>query len=517
MHIQFSFFPFALSYIIIITLVNTPDCRQAKSPQQRESLTFGAAQRPVKNNLDIIEGFKNIFVEVANTVTPSVVAVIPVKVDTTSQNPYQFYDNNNSPFDYNPDSDKNQKPDQNQNEKRSEVLGSGVIVSSDGYILTNNHVIEDATEITVQLWNGNIYDASLVGTDSLSDVAVIKMEGEFSNLPAAYLGNSDSLKRGDWVAAIGNPFNFLSSVTQGIVSALERQVADIVMYQNFIQTDAAINPGNSGGALVNIYGEVVGINTMIYSQTGGFMGIGFAIPINMAKRVMEDLIYEGRVCRGWIGISIQDLTPVARKALDLKITDGVLVCDVFQNEPADNAGIKRGDVIVEINGQKIETGNDLKNRVALFRPDSSIPVTFLREGKSCKTIVKVLERSNNLIPEQKFKQTPAFSDADNITGISVSNLDTEIRKKYNIFSGTKGVIVTAIEASITDERAAILPGDVIISVKIKNKKTRSITSLKDFFKFTKELGNHIPVLMLIQRGNCTFFIPFEIKNQVSEK
>jgi len=510
--IQFNFFPLALSYIIILTLINIPFCKHVESLQQRKSLTFGAAQRPVKNNLDIIEGFKNIFVEVANAVTPSAVAVVPVKVDTTTQNPYQLYDNNDSPFDFNPYSDNNPKSDQNKNEKRSEVLGSGVIVSSDGYILTNNHVIEGATEITVQLWNGNIYGASLVGTDSLSDVAVIKMDGDFSNLPAAYLGNSDSLKRGDWVAAIGNPFNFLSSVTQGIVSALERQVADIAMYQNFIQTDAAINPGNSGGALVNIYGEVVGINTMIYSQTGGFMGIGFAIPINMAKRVMEDLIYEGRVCRGWIGISIQDLTPVARKALDLKTTDGVLVCDVFENEPADNAGIKRGDVIVEINGQQIVTGNDLRNRVALFRPDSSIPVTFLREGKTCQAILKVLERNNNLLPDQKFKQSPAFSDADNITGISVSDLNTEIRKRYNVFSGTKGVIVTAIDASITDERAAILPGDIIISVKIQNKKTRSITCLKEFSKFAKELGSK-PVLMLIQRGNCTFFIPFEIKKQ----
>ncbi|MCP4711199.1 MAG: trypsin-like serine protease, partial [Planctomycetes bacterium] len=239
-----------------------------------------------------------------------------------------------------------QQPQKRQEERRTSGVGSGVIVSKDGYILTNYHVVGEADEITIETYDEREFEAEIIGVDSLSDVAVIKIKEKVNDLPVAYLGDSKNLRPGDWVMAVGNPFNLSSTVTTGIVSALGRQTAGITMYQNFIQTDAAINPGNSGGALVNIEGELIGINTMIFTRSGGYMGIGFAIPINMAKTIMEQLIYKGQVSRGWLGVQIGDIDHNMKDALGLKNRKGVLINDVFDGQPAKKAGIKIGDVIL---------------------------------------------------------------------------------------------------------------------------------------------------------------------------
>jgi S1-C subfamily serine protease len=275
-------------------------------------------------------------------------------------------------------------------------LGTGFIVSPDGYILTNNHVVAGAQKIDVQLNDGRTFKAVVVGADSLSDVAVIRIVGAaVKNLPVVYLGNSDEINVGDWVAAVGNPFSLTSSVTSGIVSAVGRKIDDAAsLYQNFIQTDAAINPGNSGGPLVDIQGAVIGINTLIFSKTGGFMGIGFAIPVNLARRVMEDLVYRGEVVRGWIGITVQRLERTARGGP----ARGAVVADVSSGQPAALAGIRRGDVIMSIGGKEVKGPNDVLTIVAELQPGQQVPVALLRDGKQLTTTLTVAARPPQSAP-----------------------------------------------------------------------------------------------------------------------
>ena len=252
--------------------------------------------------------------------------------------------------------------------------GSGVIVSADGYILTNNHVISGVDEITVVMADGEQYDAEVVGSDPQSDVAVIKVDAK--DLPAAKLGDSDAIEVGEWVLAVGNPFELQNTVTAGIISARGRSGISPMStssYEDFIQTDAAINPGNSGGPLVNLDGEVIGINTAIATRTGGNIGIGFAIPINMAKQIMEQLIDTGKVTRGWLGVIIQNITPELKDEFGLKTTEGALVGDVDKDGPAKKAGVRRGDVIVEYRGEKVKDINQLRNLV--------IPGAFYFRGR----------------------------------------------------------------------------------------------------------------------------------------
>jgi serine protease Do len=472
---------------------------------KRGSITIGASKRPIAVDTVNLNVFKNIFVNVAQSVVPSVVAVIPTKVD--SQNTDNLM----------PNSLRSRKTPEHQ--RRTQALGSGVIVTSNGYLLTNYHVISGAQEIDISLSDGRIFKASVAGTDSLSDVAVLKIKGKVpSDLPVAFLGDSDKLKPGDWVAAIGNPFSLRSTITQGIISALEREIGEIAMYQNFIQTDAAINPGNSGGALVNIYGEVIGINTLIYSQDGGFMGIGFAIPINMAKKVMEDLVYEGRVVRGWIGLSIQELTNEASRALGIQDVNGVLVSNVYENQPAAKAGIQRGDIILSLNNQPVKNGNDLRNIVASIKPGSTVDVTVLRQGKKINLRLKVTERTpetlkttNPAKQSDKYGQ-PRFDGTETKTGIAVANLNEEIRNEYKIAADLQGVVVTRVDPSLTDARTRLIPGDLIMQIKVQDRKPRQIRNIQDFMSISETLRTGQSVLFLVRRTDTSFYVPFEFHN-----
>ena len=258
---------------------------------------------------------------------------------------------------------------------KEESLGSGVLVSQDGYIITNNHVVEKSDEIKVTLYGQQTYTGKIIGTDPKTDIAVIKISAD--NLPSIKWGDSDVLQVGEFVLAFGNPYSLGHTVTMGIVSALGRANVGIADYEDFIQTDAAINPGNSGGPLVNIKGELIGINTAIFSRTGGYQGIGFAVPSNMAKSVMTQLINEGKVTRGWLGVTIQNLTPELSKEFGLKKTTGALVTNIFDNSPADNAGIKRGDVVIEVDGKTIKNVENLRNIVSQSKVGKKIKVTLL--------------------------------------------------------------------------------------------------------------------------------------------
>lgn len=275
--------------------------------------------------------------------------------------------------------------------QRSEPsLGSGVILSAEGYVLTNNHVIADASEIAIALNDGRTIPAKLFGADPESDLAVLKIG--LKDLPVITLGRSDNLEVGDVVLAIGNPFGVGQTVTSGIVSGLGRNGLGINTFENFIQTDAAINPGNSGGALINSNGELIGINTAIFSQSGGSHGIGFAIPVNLAKDVLTQLIEHGHVIRGWLGIKIQDITPKLAKAFELDSTDGVVINNIVVNGPADKAKLDRGDIITHINGKKVRDFRETLDKISMHKPGEQIKLTIIREGKKLEKMATVSER-----------------------------------------------------------------------------------------------------------------------------
>lgn len=324
-----------------------------------------------KEAVDILTKNNQAMVEVVAAVKPSVVNISSTKTIRRRGMPSPFF---NDPFFKRFFGDEFRSFEMPKEYKQS-GLGSGVIVDKDGYILTNNHVVKGADEIKVKLSDEREFKGKVIGVDPKTDLAVIKIDS--NHLPVIKLGDSDKLQVGETVIAIGNPFGLSHTVTSGIVSATGRANVGIADYEDFIQTDAAINPGNSGGALVNVRGELVGINTAIFSTTGGYQGIGFAIPSNMTKVVMDSLIKKGKVIRGWLGVTIQPLTPDLAKQFNLKDKKGVLVADVVEDSPAEKTGIERGDVIVEFDGKKVDDVTDLRNMVANTLPNEEVPIKLI--------------------------------------------------------------------------------------------------------------------------------------------
>ena len=333
--------------------------------------------------------------------------------------------------------------------------GSGFIVSEDGYILTNHHVVHRSDKITVQLADGREFDATLVGTDSHTDVAVIKIDGR--NLPVLPLGDSGEIQVGQWVLAVGNPFGLSNTVTAGIVSAQGRSSVGITDYENFIQTDAAINPGNSGGPLVNLRGEVIGINTAILSRTGGNMGIGFAIPINMASHVLDQLVEHGAVTRGFLGILIQNLSPELAASFGLESADGVLIADVNDGSPADSAGLKSGDIVVRMEGQPVEEVGTFRNKVAQFTPGSKSRLVVLRDGEKKELTIEIGKRPQN---ERTTVVTPGEIKT---LGIAVKPLTEQTARQLG-YEGNSGVIVAQVDPGSSAALGGIKRGTLILEV-----------------------------------------------------
>ncbi len=378
-------------------------------------------------------------------------------------------------------------------------LGSGFIITEDGYILTNNHVVEGMDEIKVKLTNNEEFTARIIGRDPKIDVALIKIDVK-NKLPVVMLGDSDELEIGDWVVAIGNPFGLGHTVTAGIVSAKGRHGIIQGSYEDFIQTDAAINPGNSGGPLINLKGEVIGINTAIFSPQGAFgspgnIGIGFAIPINMAKAVLTQLKETGKVVRGWLGVMIQPITPEIAEALSLESRSGALIADVTKDSPAEKAGLQRGDIIIEFDGKKIDDYHTLPQIVAGTPVGKRVNVKIIREGKIKELMINVAE----MPPEVSGEETTEETVSQEI-GISVSDITVELAQRYNIRE-KEGVVVTDVTAGSISDMAGIQIGDLIIEV---NK--RQIKNTRDFHRELLKVGKGKSVLFLIKRGNATIYV-----------
>ena len=371
--------------------------------------------------------------------------------------------------------------------------GSGFIISKDGYILTNNHVAGKADKITVKLNDGREFDAKLVGADSHSDVAVIKIEAD--NLPTLPFGDSDNLRVGEWVLAFGNPFGLSHTVTAGIVSAKGRSGVGITDYEDFIQTDAAINPGNSGGPLINLNGQVVGINTAIFSKSGGYMGIGFTIPINMVKVIHDQLIAHGEVTRGYLGVNIQDLTPELAKSFGLKDKKGILVADVVKDSPADNSGIKRGDVILKMNNNDVVDAGKFRNQIALILPGHKIHLVLWRKNGQQSVSVDIGKR-----PESD----PAKSaDSERLSklGIAVTNLIPSLAEQFG-YQGESGVLITDVDRDSIAAWSGLRPGMLIQEVN-----QHPVKKVGEFLERLPQKGN---VLLLIKAGPQTLFITFAL-------
>ncbi len=380
-------------------------------------------------------------------------------------------------------------------ERRERSLGSGVIVSEDGLMLTNNHVVENAEEILVTLTDGRELEAEIVGTDPKSDVAVIRLKGKLRDLSPIPIGNSGELRLGDIVLAIGNPFGLGHTVTMGIVSAKGRANVGITDYEDFIQTDAAINPGNSGGALINMKGELVGINTAIISRSGGYQGIGFAIPSNMAKSVMNCLVKYGKVVRGWLGATMQDLDQNLSEAMNTKGTNGVLVSDVTEGGPADNAKIKRGDVIIRMNGEKIYSTERLRNTIATMGAGAKVKLDIMRNGREMTTSLILGELPDNFGIQTIIKRGDGV-----LGGMTVASLNEVVREKFQISKNVKyGVVITKIEEGSTAQRAGLRPGDIILEINREN-----LNSDKDFTRAYYWSKDNL--LLLILRKERTFYL-----------
>ncbi|MBN2288114.1 MAG: trypsin-like peptidase domain-containing protein [Candidatus Glassbacteria bacterium] len=431
------------------------------------------------------------FMEIAEKVTPTVVSII---------------------------SSRSRRSSGRRNSEDLVHMGSGVIVSADGYILTNNHVIEGADKISLKLIDGRIYDAQVIGTDYTTDLAVLKIEllENGTRLPVVAFGDSDSCRIGAWVMAIGNPMDLGLTVTAGIISAKNRRI-DILSdhavnlqgnfdqsIESFIQTDAVINPGNSGGGLINIRGELIGINTAIASSTGVYQGYGFAIPVNLARRVMEDLITMGRVVRPVLGVLIRSLDPVMAKALGLESPQGVLIDDFVPREgsPAEQAGLRRGDVVVEVDGRPVNFSHQLQESIAKLRPGDLVELTVVRQGRRIRR--SVLLGSREIGRQVSVPELQPGPEKTTTLGMQLRELTGEDAEELDLVSLT-GVVVEKITEGGAAFKSGMLPGDVLLEVN-----RQAVNSVAAVSGLLDDLSSGDAVLFLVMRGGITQFVGLQV-------
>jgi serine protease Do len=431
------------------------------------------------------------FERVAKLVQPAVVNISTEQVIHTSgftQDPFGGMFGDNSPFGrlFNMPKDMKQRS-----------LGSGFVVDPKGYIVTNNHVVKNATKIKVKLQDGHVLDGTVVGTDPQTDIAVIKVNA--SDLATLRLANSDQVKVGEWVLAFGSPFGLEQTMTAGIISAKGR-VIGAGNYDNFLQTDAAINPGNSGGPLVNLAGEVVGINTMILSDGGGFQGVGLAIPASMADNVYHQLVKSGKVTRGWLGVNIQNMTPELAKSFNMKNEEGVLIAQVESDSPASKAGLRSGDIVLEYNGKEIKNPEDLSIAVADTKVGSPAKLKVMRDGKTLYLDASVGARP----AEQAEASKPGENSEHAKLGVTVENIDSSIARQLKLSPAT-GVVVTEVQPGSPAEEGNVQTGDVIREINHK-----PIKNAADMQAEIRNLKKGSTVLLTVVRQGRTQYLAFDL-------
>jgi serine protease Do len=449
----------------------------------------------------LLREFSTAFEDAAAKINPSVVPIFAEQVIETS-NPFGMPDDAFRDF-FGEDFFKRFFGTVPRGGEKQTVrsLGSGVIVTQDGYILTNNHVVQGADKLTVVLGTQEKFPAKVIGADPQTDVALVKIEAR--GLPAAALGDSDKVKVGQWVIAVGNPFQLMHTVTAGIISAKGRSEVHLADYEDFIQTDAAINPGNSGGALADLDGNVIAINTAINTPSGGNVGIGFAIPINMARQVMDQLLKYGKVTRGYLALMPQDIDEALAKAMGLKSTQGALVADVTPDGPADKAGIKRGDVIIAFNGQKVKDSTELRNMVAAAKPDSTATITVLRDGKEVELTVVLAERPKEIKGTTTPEGAPEEKNSEKL-GISVQTLTPDIARQLG-YTNESGVVITNVQAGSPADDAGLQSGDLI-----KEVNRTPVRTVQGFQGALSRFHSGEALSLLVRRGKVNFFVAIQL-------
>lgn len=497
----FAAFIFFISLVFFIS-DNTGNCKRNDEQKPCEVSEVGVEVLSLQES----------FVKVADAVKPAVVNISAIRVEEYSVPQHQFF--YGSPFDYffddffgNPPSNRRQLPEKKY-KRKYEGAGSGVVIDPKGYIVTNEHVVRGATEIQVMLSDGSKFKGKVIGKDAKSDLAVVKIKSK-NNLPFAKLGNSDRIKVGEWAIAIGSPFGLAQTVTSGIISAV-RQSLNIegLQYSDLIQTDAAINPGNSGGPLCNVRGEVIGINTAIYAPTGVFSGVGFAIPINNAKAILDDLITKGKVVRGWLGIEIIPVNKAIAKHFNISGEKGVLINKVLSNSPAEKSGLLRGDIILKINDKKISDIRKLQAMVVKFGPNKKIKIQVLRDNKKINlslitgempSVQSMAEgqESQEQKNDQQIKRNIKWNGAE------FTDLSDEFRKRFGVEINEQGVIVINIENGSLSQEMGLVVGDVIRSLNRKK-----VASVNDFEKISKKVKLSEGIVFDINRNGKLIYISY---------
>ncbi len=448
------------------------------------------------------DGTRNSYADIVERASP---AVVKVMVQQKTKPPTA--DRQSSPFGDDFFKDMPGAPQQQQRPQIERGLGSGVIITADGTILTNHHVVDGADKIQIELTDKRTFAAKVVGSDQLSDLAVLKIEA--SNLPFLNFGDSDKVRVGDVVLAIGNPLGIGQTVTAGIISAKGRRTGlTDGSFEDFLQTDAPINRGNSGGALINLNGELIGINSQILSPSGGNIGIGFSIPANMAKPIMDQLRKDGKVHRGQLGVVIQPITEDLAKTLDLKDTSGIIVSEVKKDGAAEKAGVRRGEIITAIDGGKVEDGNSLRNKIAGIAPGSNVKLTIIRDGKELEITAKLEELSSETSksekPAENSDQTKP-SESGRL-GLDLQPLTPEIAKQLGAPGDAKGLVVTDVDPTGPGAEAGIDRGDMIIEVN-----RQAVSSFEEVQTALKKAGDK-PILLLVYRKGQTVYVTVEPKS-----
>jgi len=492
----------ALFFAAIIYLINFNfGLISTAEPENDQIYTSTAVQQDVPKAADrpirTLRDFNNAFVELAEATSPAVVTVFTSQT-IRQRAPRSLFDEF---FGFDPFSrpGQGQQPPQEREFRRS-GQGSGFIVSADGYILTNNHVVQNADSVYVRTQDNREFTAKIVGTDPGTDIAVLKVEAR--NMPMLRLGDSDELRIGEWVMAVGSPLSesLAHTVTQGIVSAKGRANIQLIDLEDFIQTDAAINPGNSGGPLLNLDGEVVGINTAIASRSGGFQGIGFAIPSNIAQRVMTSIIETGRVVRAYLGVTGDDLDQTMAQGFGLESARGALVNMVMEGSPAEKAGLKEGDIILEMNGQIVQNFNQLRANIATKVPGTVVRMKVNRDGETVNLNVTLAEMPEDII-----------ADADQSTqesrlGFTVKEFTREDAGRYNLNPGLNGVLVTAVDPESEAYMRGLREGDLIIAVN-----RRAVRNVQEFNQHAGSIAAGDVALLQAVRANSRMFISFRVR------